>query len=153
MASVNAVNNKLFWVVVADEAEAVVYGRERRTGPMHELFRVENAAARKKAGEINTDKSGRNFDRHGEGRHAMGREKADPRRHAATLFAKKIAERIGKAVHVGKCRGFALVAAPRFLGELRDALSSMPNVEPYREVDKEMVAADPERIAQLVDGD
>lgn len=153
MASVNPVKEKLFWVIVADEAEAVFYGRERRTGPMHELFRLDNAAARKKASELNTDKSGRSFDRYGEGRHAMGREKTDPRRHAATLFAKKIAERVGKAVHNGKCRGFALVAAPRFLGELRDALSSMPNVEPYREIDKEMVTADPGRIARLVDGD
>ncbi len=153
MASVNPVNDKLFWVIVADEAEAVVYGRERRTGPMHELFRLDNAAARKKASELNTDKSGRSFDRYGEGRHAMGREKTDPRRHAATLFAKKIAERVGKAVHSGKCRGFALVAAPRFLGELRDALSSIPHAEPYREIDKEMVTADPERIAQLVDSD
>ena len=35
-------------------------------------------------------------------------------------FAKQIAERVGKVTHDGSCRGYALVAAPRFLGMLRE---------------------------------
>ncbi len=142
-----------FWVVVADEAQAIFYGRETRHAPdLVQLFRLTNDAARKKSGELLSDRGGRSFDSFGEGRHTMAREKTDPKRHAAIRFAKQVAERIAKSIHTGKCREFSLVAAPRFLGELRDAMSSMAGVEPFSTADKEMVGRDAGAIRDLVDG-
>lgn len=143
--------DKAFWVVVADESQAIIYTRERKSGPMHELLRLENADGRKKRGELVSDRGGRAFDSFGAGRHAMANEKDGPRKHAAAQFAKQIAERIGKVVHNGRCRGYALVAAPRFLGVLRDAVATTCRVEPYTTVAKEVVGKDVLFIQDLVD--
>ena len=144
-------NDKLFWAVVADEACAIIYGHTSRSGPLRRLFTLENEVARMKASELISDRGGRSFDSGGEGRHAMGVEKNDPRRQAAARFAKTIAMRISKAKHSGACIDFALVAAPRFLGELRSALNTMPKVSPYLEIDKDMVAADAAAVRKLMD--
>ena len=143
-------SDKCFWVVVADDSRAIVYTRDSRSGPLHELFSLDNEAARKKMGELISDSGGRSFDSMGKGRHTMANEKADPKKHATMLFAKQIAERIEQVVHEGSCRGFALVAAPRFLGVLRDAISNATSAEPYATVDKEMVGRDAATIEKLL---
>jgi protein required for attachment to host cells len=145
-------NGKRFWVVVADESIAVVYTRDSRSGPMRELFSLDNETARKKMDELISDSGGRSYDSHGKGRHTMAGEKTDPKTHAAMVFAKQIAERIGLAIHDGSCRGFALVVAPRFLGVLRDAISIATAAEPYATVDKLMVGQDTAAIEKLLAG-
>jgi len=131
--------NKHFLVVVADESKAVAYTRAHLSGPLQEIRTFENEAARLKTGDILADKGGRSFDSHGYGRHTMANEKADPKRHLAEKFARDIAEHIAIDVHNGTCRGYALVAAPHFLGVLRDELASRTPTEPYATVDKNVV--------------
>ena len=143
-------SDKFFWVVVADESNAVVYARASRNGPLHEVFSLENDTARMKTEQLISDSGGRRFDSKGMGRHTMSNEKVDPKRHAASIFAKQIAARIGKVMHDGSCRGFALVAAPRFLGVLRDAVSVATTAEPYATVDKEVVGQDTAVIEKLL---
>ena len=150
MAHETIPDNKKYWIVVADEASATIYGRDTRRAPLHELFSLQNESARKKTDELISDHGGRSFDSHGHGRHTMVKEKSAPKRHAATVFAKHIADRIGKATHNGTCRGFALVAAPRFLGVLRDAVSTATNVEPFATIDKEVVGKDTSVIEKLL---
>lgn len=142
--------DKVYWVVVADEAIAVVYSRDTRSGPLREVFSLNNEVARKKTDQLISDSGGRSFDSYGKGRHTMGSEKADPKKTAATAFAKQIAGRIAKVMHDGSCRGYALVAAPRFLGLLRDAISVVKIVEPYATVDKEVVGQDAAVIEKLL---
>lgn len=140
-----------YWaVVVADESSALFYARDSLSGPMRELFSLENETARKKTEQLISDSGGRSFDSFGKGRHTMGHEKADPKKVAAMAFAKQIAERIAKGLHNGSCRGFALVAAPRFLGVLREAISIATAVEPYATVDKEVVGQDAAVIEKLL---
>ena len=152
MANSAATADKAFWVVVADESQAIVYARERKTGPMREFAKLANEDGRKKPGELVSDRGGRAFDSMGQGRHAMAKEKSGPKQHAAEMFAKDIAERIGKAVHSGRCRGYALVAAPRFLGLLRDAVETSCHTQPYKTVAKEVVGKDVDFIRRLIDG-
>jgi protein required for attachment to host cells len=140
-----------YWaVVVADESSAIVYARDSLSGPLRELFSLYNDTARKKTDQLISDSGGRSFDSYGKGRHTMGHEKTDPKKTAAIAFAKQIAERIAKGMYDGGCRGFALVAAPRFLGILREALSILTTVEPYATVDKEVVGKDTEVIEKLL---
>ena len=142
---------KQFWVVVADESRAIVYGRDTRKGPLQELFVLENPDGRKKAGELVTDRSGRAFDSGGQGRHGMAKEKNGPREHVAEAFARQIAARIGKETHSGNCRDYALIAAPRFLGLLRDALATHSQLAPSKTVDKEVVGKDVAFLKKLLD--
>jgi len=144
---------KTYWVIVADEAQAVFYTRKARRSPLLEFLSLENEAGRKKTGELISDRGGRSYDSFGAGRHTMAVEKTDPKKHAATAFAKQIAERIGRATHDGSCRGYALIAAPRFLGLLRDAVSRNCRLEPFKTIDKDVVGQDTAVLQKLVDSD
>ncbi len=149
-----AIRDKNFsWVVVADESKAIFYTREMRRSPMIEAFTLTNALAREKMGDLLADSGGRSFDSHGQGRHTMARERSGPKQHASLAFAKEIAGELAKAQHSGSFREFAIVAAPRFLGTLRGALSAGRKLEPCTSVDKELVGRDPAIIAKLVDAD
>lgn len=145
--------DKTYWIVVADESRASIYTRHAKRAPLIEFLSLENEASRKKTGDILSDRGGRSFDSFGSGRHTMAIEKADPKKHAATAFAKQIAERIGKVTHDGSCRGYALIAAPRFLGLLREAVSRRCNVEPFKTVDKDVVDQDTTVLQRLIDSD
>jgi protein required for attachment to host cells len=140
-----------YWtVVVADESSAMFYARDSMSGPLRELFSLDNDTARKKMDQLISDSGGRSFDSYGKGRHTMGHEKADPKKIAAIAFAKQIAERILKGMYDGSSRGFALVAAPRFLGILREAISITTTVEAYATVAKEVVGRDTAVIEKLL---
>jgi protein required for attachment to host cells len=118
---------------------------------MQELFLLENEAARAKTAELLSDRGGRSFDSAGKGRHTMAKEKSSPKRHLAETFAKQIAERIGKASHVGSCIAYSLIAAPRFLGLLRDALANTAAQDPLQTVSKEVVGQDTTFIEKLLE--
>jgi protein required for attachment to host cells len=152
---VNTINRaeKTYWVVVADESKAIFYTRDTRRAPLLEFLKLENAAGRMKAGEILADRGGRSFDSVGAGRHTMAVEKSDPKKQAATGFARQIAERIGEATHDGSCRGYALIAAPRFLGMLRSAASKKCQFEPFTTIDKDVVGQDTAVLKKLVDSE
>ncbi len=143
--------DKAFWVVVADEAQAVIYTRTARSGPMTEFTRLDNPDGRKRPGELVSDRGGRSFDSGGQGRHAMGQEKPGPKEHIAAAFAKQVAMRIARALHNGNCRGYVLVAAPRFLGMLRDAVASSCSEPPEKTIAKEVVDKDVAFLKKLVD--
>jgi len=153
MIAVSLQAEKTYWIVVADESRATIYTRRAKRAPLVELLSLKNEISRKKLSEILTDRGGRSFDSFGAGRHTMAAEKADPKKHAATAFAKHIAERIGKATHDGSCRGYALIAAPRFLGMLREAVSRKCKLEPFKTVDKDVVDRDTAVLQKLIDND
>ncbi len=144
---------KTFWVVVADESQAIVYTRDAKRAPLTELFSLSSEAGRKKPGEMLADRGGRSFDSFGGGRHTMAKEKDGPRKHAAMAFARQIADRIARVTHDGSCRGYVLVAAPRFLGLLREAVAKSSKFEPYKTIDKEVVGQDADFVQKLVDAD
>ena len=151
MASTMQTGNKYYLVVVADEAKAVLYKRDRLRGPLQELRTFENEAARLKTDDIIADRGGRAFDSHGQGRHAMTAEKSDPKQHIAEGFARQIAEYIGAEHHKGVLRGYALIAAPRFLGTLRSQLAPRVSDEPYATIDKNVVGQAQDVIFRLLE--
>lgn len=142
--------NKHFLVVVADESKAVFHTRDSLSGPLQKMRTLENEAARLKTNELLADKGGRSFDSHGHGRHTMASDKTDPKKHLAEKFARDISEHIAADVHSGTCRGYALVAAPHFLGTLRAELHSRTSIEPYATVDKNVVGRDEAVIEKLL---
>lgn len=153
MASATSLSKKKYWVIVADESQATIYTRETIRGSLREISTLKNESARKKIGDLISDRGGRSFDSKGSGRHTMTREKTDPKKQAAIMFARRIVDRIAKAKHDGTCRDFALIAAPRFLGLLRDALETAGNIAPYLTIDKDIVGRDIAVIEQLLHAD
>ena len=66
------------------------------------------------------------------------------------MFARQIAQGILTDTQSGRCRGFALIAAPRFLGELRSEISTLVKAEPYATVDKAVVGSEEAVIEKLL---
>jgi len=143
--------NRHFLVVVADESKAVIYRRDKLSGPLQEIATFQNEAARQKTGDILADKGGRSFDSHGQGRHTMAGDRDAPQQQVARAFAKDIAEIIAAESHKGTCRGYAVIAAPRFLGLLRQEFSTAVRQEPYASVDKDVVGQDESVIENLLE--
>lgn len=138
-------------IVVADEAAAVFYGRESRRAPLLERLRLENESARKKTSELESDRGGRSYDSHGPGRHAVGKELHGAKRHAAEVFAREIAGRIEQEVRSVACVDYSIIAAPRFLGMLRQALGTTSCPPPSTTIDKDVTSRDAGFIGSLLD--
>ena len=111
---------------------------------------MRNEAARKKTGELISDRGGRSFDSHGQGRHTMAREKSTLKHTLRVAFAKNIAEQISDAKQAGQFDRLVVIAAPRFLGVLRDSLQTA-GVDIERTIDKEVTAKDEAFIRNLLD--
>jgi protein required for attachment to host cells len=150
MSSVESLSQKSDWGVGADESRAIFYAWDTKHGPLRELAQLENEVARQKTSSQISDRGGRSFDSHGQGRHTMTNEKTDPKKHAAIAFAKEVAGRVAKARQDGSCRDYALVAAPRFLGLLRDALETAGHPDPLLAIDKGVVGQDAAVIEKLL---
>jgi protein required for attachment to host cells len=150
MSSSESLSQKTDWVVVADESRAIFYAWDEKYSPLRELSQLENEVARQKTSSQISDRGGRSFDSHGQRRHTMTNEKTDPKKYAAITFAKEVAGRIVEARHAGSCRDYALIAAPRFLGLLRDALEVAGHADPLLTIDKGVVGADTAAIEKLL---
>ena len=81
----------------------------------------------------------------------IGPQKAGPKEQVAIAFARQVAEQVADAMRSGECLGFALVAAPRFLGVLRSEIGTLVNAEPYASIDKEVVGSDEAVIEKLLE--
>jgi protein required for attachment to host cells len=144
-------DDKRYLVVVADEYRAIIYSRDTLTGPLRKLRTFTNETARMKTGELLSDRGGRSFDSHGQGRHTMAGDKDAPQQQVAKAFAKDIAEKIAAECHKGTCRGYAVIAAPRFLGLLRQEFATAVKEEPYASIAKDVVAQDESFIEHLLE--
>jgi protein required for attachment to host cells len=81
----------------------------------------------------------------------MAGDKDAPQQQVAKAFAKDIAEKIAAEFHKGTCRGYAVIAAPRFLGLLRQEFATVVKDEPYASVAKDVVAQDESVIEHLLE--
>ena len=139
-----------YWIVVADEFQAVLYAREKKFSPLQELTSLQNETAREKMENLVSDRSGRGFDSQGQGRHAYTKEKSGPKSQSYAAFAKEIAEQVRVGRQGNRFDRLAVIAAPRFLGVLRNALARAGAV-PDLTIDKEVTGKDAAFIQKLID--
>jgi len=109
------------WLVVADRVGARIMAVRDGGKTLEARETFDNPRGRLKDGEIDSDRPGRAFDSGGEGRHAMSRAES-PHERIGADFAREIGARLAKARGAGEMDELVLVAEPRFLGQLRDAL-------------------------------
>lgn len=151
MAAPIPADDRHYLVVVADEYRAIFYARDTMTGPLRKLRTFTNETARMKTGDLLSDRGGRSFDSHGKGRHTMGGDRDAPQQQSAKAFAKDIAQDIATELRTGTCRGYAVIAAPRFLGLLRQEFATAVRDAPYATVDKDVVGQDEAVIENLLE--
>ncbi|MBX3275257.1 MAG: host attachment protein [Sandaracinaceae bacterium] len=137
------------WILTAHRAGAHLY-ESRGAGSDWQLVEdVPHPEGRLKDGEIDTDRPGHVIDRHRP--HAMEREQSATDR-LADDFARELADRLSRARAESRFGRLVLVAAPRFLGRLRDALDGPTQATVAASLAKDFPSPDPRAIrAALAD--
>jgi len=137
-------------IVVANQAEAAFYDVGSRGGQPHFTSRLTDPLAHLHDRDFKSDRPG-TFSNHASlaggrrgatGHHGTGGERS-PRKHEAALFAGRIAEQLEQARRGGEFDRVVVMAAPAFLGLLREALPNSVRLQVVAEVGKDLVHEPP----------
>ena len=129
------------WVVVAESSRAKVFELEEQGKGLREVENLTHPASRQHEQEMTSSLPGRSFDSLGGQRHVM-EEPTSPKHQEAIVFSKQIAARLEAARSAGEFDKLVLMAAPAFLGLLREALSAPTAKLVAAEVHKNLVLHD-----------
>jgi protein required for attachment to host cells len=133
------------WVVVASSTRCRIFNQSKHNAPLEELEDLVHPEGRLQDRELASDKPGRAFDSTGSGRHGMG-QPVSPTEQENIRFAKTVAERIDAGRKARAFDRFVLVADPRFLGYLRQGLTTATRNCLASEIAKNLSEADPATI-------
>jgi protein required for attachment to host cells len=112
-------NMAISWVLAADSSHAKIFQADNRATPLVLIEELEHPEARLKNSDFYTDGAGRSFDSGGMGRHAMEPE-VDAKSEEARRFARELCEKLRQAALDNRYEKLYVIAAPAFLGILRD---------------------------------
>jgi protein required for attachment to host cells len=137
-----ALMDNTIWVLVADEAIARIlqwHPAEKRLRPVEELS---DSAAHAKEADLRRDAAGRRGN-------SVTESAADSARHIeGQRFARRVTEKLQEGAHGGRFGVLRVVAAPHFLGQLRQAMEGTPLARLVRDtLDKELVHASEQELA------
>jgi protein required for attachment to host cells len=136
---------KTTWIVVAESARAKIFTISGPKGRLREVAGLSHPESRLHDTQLTSDVPGRSFDSHGQGRHAM-EQATDPQEREAHAFALEIARHIERGQSEAGFDSLVLVAPPKFLGRLRQALSRPARDAVVGELDKNLLEADAETL-------
>ncbi|MFV2005144.1 MAG: host attachment protein [Gammaproteobacteria bacterium] len=139
---------KLTWLVVADNSKARIFTVDSRRGPIEEIESIIHAEARLHERSMTSDLPGRGSGKGG-ARHAY-QDEISPKEQENINFAKQIANELDAARKDGKFKQVMLVAAPGFLGNLRNQLTVQTKKLACFELAKNMSHFSAEKIRELL---
>ena len=126
------------WILVADGARARIFQNGGPGKGLHPALPEEFRKAVPKTGEMGTDRPGRGHESATAARHAV--ETTDWHRFEKEKFAKEMAGILDQAGASGTYDRLILVAPPKTLGDLRNALSPITRKKVTGEIDKDLTA-------------
>jgi protein required for attachment to host cells len=135
-------------VVVADERNANFFDLAQLNAPAEARGSIHNDSARPDR-ELETDRPGRRFGGVDGNRHGVDGERSTER-HESEQFAKAVARTLDGARTRQEFDRLVLIAAPRMLGLLRDALPQPCRSIVAAEVAKELINHDIDAIREAV---
>jgi protein required for attachment to host cells len=133
------------WVVVADSTRARIFDAESSSAGLSEVETLTHPEGRMHDRDITTDLPGRSFDSLGHARHVM-EPTTDPKHELAIEFARTIARHLDAARVKRDYEQLVIVAAPTFLGLLREQLNNTCRKLVAFELNKNLVQNTPEEI-------
>ena len=134
------------WILIAHRGGARLF---ENAGPGKGLQLVEDIPhpeGRLKNGEINADKPGRAFDSFNR-RHGVSQEH-DATDQVSLMFAKQLCTRLEKSRTGNQFEKLVLVAEPRLLGELRNAMDKHTAALVSATLDKDLSGVESRDLAQ-----
>lgn len=108
------------WIIVADSSHARIFQTRDGGRTLEEIEDLANPLGRADNKQVATDGGGQYFGPEGRGHTAPRVE--EPVQHEVRQFARHLGHRLDTAAAQNRYQRLALVAAPRFLGLLRDSL-------------------------------
>ncbi|OIO73684.1 MAG: Host attachment protein [Zetaproteobacteria bacterium CG1_02_53_45] len=139
------------WVVVADSAKARFLTAEKGGEKLTEVHALEHGEGRLREHDMISDRPGRAFDSVGGGRHAMSSQ-VSPKKQETIKFAKQVADYLEAGRNSNSFDRLYVMAAPEFLGHLRDHFSDSLAQLVIASIDKNFVDGEIDVIqAQLPD--
>lgn len=136
---------KKTWILVADSSKARLFTVESASGPLIEVRDFLHPESRMHEQELTTDLPGKHRNDTGVGAHGFEQE-VEPKEQEAIRFAGELAHYLDKARNSGEYEQLVVVAAPKFLGHLREAMSPAVRNLVRLEIDKNLVGQNPQDI-------
>ena len=133
------------WILAANSGNATLFVADSPKSQLMEFETFDNPEVRVKQNELTSDRQGRSFDSHGEGRHALAVE-TSPKEHEQISFAKTIVDRLERGRIDHAFDRLIVVAAPGFLGLLRANYSAPLSELLSTEIDKDYTALRPDEL-------
>lgn len=138
------------WIVVAESAQARIFEASNRVSPLKEVASLIHPLSRAKTHDIVTDKPGHTKDRYGSAQRTM--DEANAQEHEHQLFAREIADQLEKGRSTAHYQDLVMIAAPSFLGTLRQSLDDQTRRLVSRSIDKNLVEEDEATIREYLFG-
>lgn len=136
------------WIVVADEAIARVLHWPRGESPLQPVAEWTDPDAHAKGTEFRNDAHGRRGHAGQAAHGATVSAHQDERHQEAGNFARRVAAQLQQAHQQHRFESLQLIAAPRFLGELRNALSEELRQTVVESWDKDLVHLSNEALVE-----
>jgi len=137
---------KLTWILVADSTRARIFTADTPSSPLEEIEDLSHVEGRFHDREITSDLPGK-IKSVGGGGHAL-EQATDPKQHEADIFAHRVAQYLEDAHNAKRFEQLLIVAAPSFLGLLRNQLSEPIKRLVRFELDKEITRLNAAEIRQ-----
>jgi protein required for attachment to host cells len=134
------------WILVANAARARIFERARRRSELTEIDDLVNPDERLRGQALVSDRPGRAFDSTGAHRHAM-ESPLGTREKRAIDFARTVANRLEAGRIGNRFDELSIVAAPRFLGHLREQMGQDLSRVIAREISKDLTHESPETVS------
>ena len=133
------------WVLVSDAARARIFQVDSAKSPLQALDQLVSPKAKLRERDFNTDRPGRVYDSHGEGRHAAGTH-ISPKEQEAIRFADVVVDHLERGRIARRYDRLIVVAEPHFLGLLRSAAGPLLKQKITLEIDKDFSKASEQAI-------
>ena len=127
---------KLTWILVADNTRARIFTADTPSSPLEEIEDFSHMEARLHDREMTSDLPGK-IKSVGGGGHAF-EQPTDPKKHEADNFAHRVAQYLEDAHNANRFEQLLIVAAPSFLGLLRNNLPEQIKKLVHFELDKDI---------------
>lgn len=138
------------WIVVADSARARIFKRDGRWQELDEFRGLAHPESRLHNGDLRTGGRGEQQESTRQSSHASDWENT-PAETEATRFAREVADALHKGRSGGEFEKLVLVAAPAFLGRLRDKLDPATAHCVVQELDKNWARQPTQKIRSLLE--
>ena len=123
------------WILVADSSRARIFSAETPSSALIEINTLAHPQGRLHEQNLSSDLPGHDSDKSGAGRHGF-QDETEPKEQKVIEFAKQISKHLDQARSSNQFKQLLIVAAPAFLGTLRNQLTDQTKKLVSIEMDK-----------------